>query len=57
MTSIAKENPGANATVATVAPRVADAFAELFAMAPTWTRVTGPLASEPAPVAGARLSR
>lgn len=58
MTSVAKENPGANATVADVAPRVADAFAELFTMEQMWTRVTGALQSEPVGVEGeAQLSR
>ena len=58
MTSVAKENPGAEATVADVAPRVADAFGELFTMEQMWTRVTGVLQSEPAGVEGeAQLSR
>lgn len=58
MTSIAKENPGADATVDTVAPKIAGAFAELFSMEPTWTHLAGPLPSEPTPVAaGAQLSR
>lgn len=58
MTSVAKENPGAGATVTDVAPRVADAFAKLFTMEQIWTRVTGVLQSEPAAVVGeAQLSR
>lgn len=53
MTSVSRENPSAGATVGSVAPRVADVFAELFSTAPVWTRVDGPLVAS----AEAQLSR
>ena len=47
MTSVAREIPNVPVSVYEVAPRVADAFGELFTMEPVWTRVTGALQSEP----------
>jgi lipoyl(octanoyl) transferase len=53
MTSVAREIPEAPVSVQSVAPHVVGAFAELFELEPTWTRVSGPLTTEPE----AQLSR